>query len=101
MRMRAVLGLAARELRGRWLSWAVLVLLVALAGGVVLTAVAGARRTDSAYARFLAAYKASDALVGPADYGTGGYDDALGSLPGVSALAALVRLHALALRDRG
>ena len=75
--MRAVLGLAARELRGRWLSWAVLVLLVALAGGVVLTAVAGARRTDSAYRRFLAAYQASDVLVGPAEYGIGGYDDAL------------------------
>ena len=53
MWMRAVLGLAARELRGRWLSWAALVLLVGLAGGVVLTAAAGARRTDSAYPRFL------------------------------------------------
>ena len=99
--MRAVLGLAARELRGRWLSWAVLVLLVALAGGVVLTAVAGARRTDSAYPRFLAAYKASDALVGPADYGTGGYDDALARLPSVAAIAPLVGLQALPVEPGG
>ena len=101
MWMRAVLGLAARELRGRWLSWAVLVLLVALAGGVVLTAVAGARRTDSAYPRFLAAYKASDALVGPADYGSGGYDDALARLPSVAAIAPLVGLQALPLEPGG
>ena len=101
MWMRAVLGLAARELRGRWLSWAVLVLLVALADGVVLTAVAGARRTDSAYPRFLAASKASDALVGPADYGTGGYDDALARLPSVAAIAPLVGLQALPVEPGG
>jgi hypothetical protein len=101
MRMRAVLSLAARELRGRWLSWAVLILLVALAGGVVLTAVAGARRTDSAYPRFLAAYRASDALVGPADNGTGGYDDALARLPSVAAIAPLVGLQALPLEPGG
>jgi hypothetical protein len=101
MWMRAVLGLAARELRGRWLSWVALVLLVALAGGVVLTAVAGARRTESAYPRFLAAYKASDALVGPADYGTGGYDDALARLPSVAAIAPLVGLQALPVEPSG
>jgi putative ABC transport system permease protein len=101
MRMRAVLGLATRELRGRWLSWVVLVLLVGLAGGVVLTAVAGARRTDSAYPRFLDVYKASDALVSPADNGTGGYDDALARLPSVAAIAPLVGLQALPLEPGG
>ena len=64
--MRVVLRLAAHELRARWLGWAVLALIVGLAGGVVLTAAAGARRTDSAYPRFLTAYRASDVLVGPA-----------------------------------
>jgi hypothetical protein len=101
IRMRAVLGLATRELRGRWLSWVVLVLLVGLAGGVVLTAVAGARRTDSAYPRFLATYRASDALVGPAGNGTGGYDDALARLPSVAAIAPLVGLQALPLEPGG
>ena len=101
MWMRAVLGLAARELRGRWLSWAALVLLVGLAGGVVLTAAAGARRTDSAYPRFLSAYNASDALVSPADNGSGGYDDALARLPSVAAIAPLVGLQALPLEPGG
>ena len=67
--MRAVLRLAVHEFRARWLSWAVLVLLVGLAGGTVLTAAAGARRTDTAYPRFLRAYRASDMLVGPAGRG--------------------------------
>src|ERR1700735_2746737 len=99
--MRAVLTLAAHELRARWLSWAVLVLIVGLAGGAVLGAAAGARRTDQAYARFLAAYQASDVLVGPAEYGIGGYDDALAGLPGVAAIAPVVGLQALPLRPGG
>src|SRR5215472_5872043 len=93
--MRAVLRLAAHELRARWLGWIVLALLVALAGGVVLTAAAGARRTDSAYPRFLAASKASDVLVSPAGNGAGGYDNALARLPGAAAVAPLVGLQAL------
>jgi hypothetical protein len=94
--MRAVLRLAAHEFHARWLGWAVLVLLVGLAGGAVLTAAAGARRTASAYPRFLEAYKGSDVLVGPAGEGFGGYyDDALASLPGVAAIAPIVGLQAL------
>ena len=92
--MRAVLRLAGHELRARWLGWVVLALLVGLAGGVVLTAAAGARRTDSAYPRFLAVSKASDVLIGPASNGTGGYDDALARLPGVAAIAPIVGLQA-------
>ena len=71
------------------------------AGGVVLTAAAGARRTDSAYPRFLAAYRASDVLVGPARSGLGGYDDALARLPGVAAIAPIVGLPALPLGPGG
>jgi len=93
--MRAVLSLAAHELRTRWPGWVALALLVGLAGGVVLTAAAGARRTDSAYPRYLAAYKASDALVAPAENGVYGYDDALARLPGVVAIAPIVGLQAL------
>ena len=99
--MRVVLRLAAHELRARWLGWAVLALIVGLAGGVVLTAAAGARRTDSAYPRFLTAYRASDVLVGPARSGLGGYDDALASLPGVTAIAPIVGLQALPLGPGG
>jgi hypothetical protein len=39
--MRAVIYLAAHELRARWQGWAVLVVLVAVAGGAVLAAAAG------------------------------------------------------------
>ena len=93
--MRAVLRLAGHELRARWLSWVVLALLVGLAGGVVLTAAAGARRTDSAYPRFLTVSKASDVLVSPAGNGAGGYDKALARLPGAAAVAPVVGLQAL------
>ena len=54
-----------------------LVLLVAFTGGAVLTAAAGALRTESAYPRFLKASKASDVLVAPSGYGLSGYLDAL------------------------
>jgi hypothetical protein len=90
--MRAVIYLAAYELRARWRGWAVLVLLVAVAGGAVLAAAAGARRTQSAYPRFLTASKASDVLVGPYLSGLGGYFDALGRLPGAGAVAPVAGL---------
>src|SRR5262245_57622179 len=51
------------ELRARWRAWLGLALLVGLAGGAVLAIVAGARRTDSAYPRFVEAARGSDALV--------------------------------------
>ena len=82
--VRVVLLLVAHELRTRWRGWAVLVLLVALAGGAVMTAAAGARRTSSAYPRFLRASHASDLLVSPAGTGLNGYYVALARLPGVA-----------------
>ena len=91
--MRVVLRLAAHELRARWAGWAVLVLLVAVAGGAVLTAVAGARRTATAYPRFLHASHASDLLVAPAGTGVGGYDAALARLPGVAQIDPVVGLN--------
>jgi ABC-type lipoprotein release transport system permease subunit len=51
------------ELRSRWRAWLAVAALVGLAGGVVIAAAAGARRTDSAYPRFLRAYKAADVLI--------------------------------------
>jgi hypothetical protein len=89
--MRAVIHLAAHELGARWRSWVVLVLLVAVVGGGVLTAVAGALRTDSAYPCFLKASKASDVLVAPIGFAPG-YLSALARLPGVDAIAPVVGL---------
>src|SRR5215469_363939 len=95
-RMGAVLHLAAHGLRAHWRSWVVLALLVALAGGAVLAAVAGARRTDSAYPRFLQVSNGSDVLVSPGGTGLGGYYRALARLPGVAAVAPLAALNTLA-----
>src|ERR671910_3819174 len=58
--MAAVWLLVRCDLRRRWRSLLVVALLVGLVGLVVLTAVAGARRTDSAYPRLLDAMAAID-----------------------------------------
>ncbi len=93
--MRAVVAVAAHELRARWRAWVSLALLVAFAGGCVLATVAGARRTGSAYQRFLLASKASDVLVSPAGTGLDGYYQALARLPSVAAVAPIVGLSLL------
>ncbi|MGH9026612.1 MAG: FtsX-like permease family protein, partial [Acidimicrobiia bacterium] len=56
MRLRA-------EFRDRWRPWLGLALLVGVAGGVVIGLATGARRTDSAYSRFLDAQNAWDIVV--------------------------------------
>ena len=94
--MHAVLHLAAHGLWARWRGWVVFALLVAIAGGAVLASVAGARRTDSAYPRFLQASNASDVLVSQAGTGLGGYR-ALARLPGVTAVEPFALLNTLAL----
>ena len=52
------------ELRSRWRAWVALTLLVGIAGGVVLAAAAGARRTDSSVGRYHVATRASHVAVG-------------------------------------
>jgi hypothetical protein len=51
------------QLRGRVRASLLLALLVGLSGGVVLAALAGARRSDAALPRFLAASRTTDATV--------------------------------------
>jgi ABC-type antimicrobial peptide transport system permease subunit len=71
------------ELRSRWRAWAAVALLIGVTGGVVLTTAAGARRTDTAYARFLEQSHASDVLVSPTNRGFPDYYDALARQPDV------------------
>jgi ABC-type lipoprotein release transport system permease subunit len=52
------------ELRTRWRAWTALAVLLGVAAGLVVGAAAGARRTDSAYGRFLVAQNAFDVIVG-------------------------------------
>jgi ABC-type antimicrobial peptide transport system permease subunit len=99
--MFAVALLVAHKLRAGWRGWASLAVIVAIAGGAVLAAAAGASRTESAYPRFLAQSNASDVLVSPAGNGTTGYDAALGALPGVAASAAVVGINAVPVDGKG
>lgn len=96
--MTSLAWVLVRQLRARWRSWALLAGLVGLAGAVVLTAAAGARRTDSAYGRFLSASHAADVLVSPNNTGFGGYYRALAELPGVQTVAPVIGVQALPVR---
>ena len=91
-RMRGLLRIVARrELRSQWRGWLALVVLVGVGGGVVLAALAGARRTESAYPRLVEASAASDVVV-VGDSGGFGFIgnvdlDAVARLPEVEATA--------------
>jgi hypothetical protein len=62
--MMAAVWLRARaEVRHRWRATVLLAVLVGLTGGVVLAAVAGARRTDTVMDRFLAYHQATNVAV--------------------------------------
>ncbi len=62
--MSAVFLRLRSELRARWRSWLALALLVGLGGGAALAAAAGARRSESAYPRFLKLQKAAHLYTG-------------------------------------
>jgi ABC-type lipoprotein release transport system permease subunit len=51
------------EARQRWRAWALLAVLVGLAAGGAVAAMAGARRTETAYPRFVEGTRAFDVLV--------------------------------------
>jgi ABC-type antimicrobial peptide transport system permease subunit len=72
--------------RSRWRALLGLALLLGLIGGVVLTAAAGARRTDTAYPRLLRWSNAADVLVIPHGTGLRGYYDALARRRQVAAM---------------
>jgi putative ABC transport system permease protein len=89
--MRGLLRIVAlRELRSHWRGWLALVLLVGIGGGVVLSALAGARRTESAFPRLVADSSAADlAVVGQSAFGLAGAVDpaAVAELPEVESTA--------------
>src|SRR5256884_812480 len=84
-------------LGGMWRRVLALALLAGLLGGVALGAVAGARRTATAYGHYLAAIKASDVFVNvpgslPGMSATRPYE-LISALPGVVAHAAYIGLN--------
>ena len=89
--MGAVRLLVRSEVRRRWRSLVIVVLLVGFAGGATLAAVAGARRTSSSFDRFRESVRSHDVLVfaegiGPSDV------QKLRSRPGVAAVGYLRQL---------
>ncbi len=96
--MASVIWVVVRQVRAHWRNWAMLAVIVGLAGAVVLIAAAGAKRTDSAYGRFLASSNAADVLVSPNNTGFGGYYPALAKLPGAEAVAPFIGVQALPVR---
>ncbi|HSS89850.1 MAG TPA: FtsX-like permease family protein [Streptosporangiaceae bacterium] len=81
------------ELRHQWRTWLVLAVLLGVIGGIALTAAAGARRTDTAYPRFLRASHAAQLAVFPQRSGFGGYFRAVARLPQVSSAASAAFLQ--------
>src|SRR5215470_5891383 len=81
------------ELRHQWRGWLALAVLLGVIGGIALTAAAGARRTDTAYPRFLRQSNAADLLVSPTLSGFRGYFRAVARLPQVSSLATAMFLQ--------
>ena len=61
--MAAVRLRLASELRSRWRAWLAVTLLIGLFAGAVTAAAAGARRTDTAYPRFISWSKAPDIFI--------------------------------------
>src|SRR5580693_8046596 len=88
----AILWLELRaDLRQRWRALLSLALLLGLIGGVVLTAAAGARRTDTAYPRLLSWANATQVDLLPAANGyPADYYAALAKLPQVAQLSTAV-----------
>jgi ABC-type antimicrobial peptide transport system permease subunit len=76
------------DVRLRWRALAGLALLLGLVGGVVLTAAAGARRTDTAYPRLLQWANAAQVDISPSsiEQPTPGYYAAVARLPQVEAM---------------
>jgi ABC-type antimicrobial peptide transport system permease subunit len=99
--MFAVAVLVAHKLRAGWRGWTGLALIIALSGGAVLAAAAGASRTNSAYPRFLSQSPASDVLVSPTNSGDLSYDDAVGTLAGAAASAPIAGINAVPVNAKG
>jgi hypothetical protein len=76
------------EFRARWRAWAGLALLIGIGGGAVIAAAAGARRTETAYDRFLVAQDAADVtLFDDGFFGIQADPEAVARLPMVDSVA--------------
>src|SRR5215218_6655493 len=70
------------EMRSRWRAWLGLALLIGLGGGAAVAAAAGARRTETAYPRFVQVHKGYDLV-------TGGFPDNIDPERALAQMAAM------------
>ncbi len=87
------------EFRRHAWSWVALAIIVGIVGGSVLALAAGARRTETAYSRFLDRYPASDFVIADSgDFGFGGSFDLtpIARLPEVATSSRLTALTPIA-----
>jgi hypothetical protein len=94
--VRAILVRLRSDLKAHWVVWSGLALLIGLVGGIVLAALGGASRTDSAYPRFEARERAADILVflgGNPGFASLNYEQ-VASLTGVADVAPVTSINA-------
>jgi ABC-type lipoprotein release transport system permease subunit len=81
---------ARSQMRERAATWVAVILLIGILGAVVLAAAAGARRTASAYPRYLRASRGADLLISPDESGSTGFYRALARTQGAAVVAPVV-----------
>ena len=89
------------DFRRRWRSWTIVLVVLTLSAGVVFTAFAGARRTNSAFPHMLQWSRPADMLVAPEGSGLGSYDTAVDHLPAVEEAGPVVGIQALPISPGG
>ena len=87
--MTAVLTRLRSDARRGWRSWLALALIIGVFNGVVLAAAIGARRTETAYPRFLERSHAHDLLLSPAATGIPSFYGVLRDHPDVEGLGII------------
>lgn len=98
--MVAVLTHLRAEARNRWPAWLAVIVLIGLVGGLVLGALAGARRTDTAYDRLVQKGEAWDVLINPNMGIDSAIDpDAIGALPEVAEYGTVDGVGAVLVHD--
>ncbi len=97
--MSSILHRLRAEIRGQWLSWLGIALLIGLVAGPVMGLIAGARRTSTVYDRFLAETEPADVLIAESpDFGITKIDlQAAADLPEVEQ-AAISRVYFTVIR---
>jgi hypothetical protein len=87
--------------RRHWARWLLLVALLGLAGGISVAAIAGARRTASAYPRYVDWARVPDVTIEPPPGPDEGFVDRVRATPGVRSAALSFGYGALSVDDRG